>query len=436
MGNDLKGVLRFIDPERNNLPPLNLSPEEREILEEVNQRVAGAESLDAVMNFVYERTRGICPCDRLGLAFAEEGGARVFAHWARAEYEPLLLGQGYAEDLRGSTLQGILETGRTRVINDLTRYLKQHPGSPSTRLLVREGVRSSMTCPLKVEGRIVGVMFRSSRQAWAYRDRHVQIHLALAERLSQAVEKAWRIEQLRNANKAYFEMLGFVSHELKSPVASLVTDAHVLLGGFLGPMDPRQAAKIRGMISKGDYLLGLIRGFLDLARIEGGDLKLNVRQGVDFLAEVVEPSIELVLPQIENRGMSLTRLFPDQPVGVECDPGLLRIVVTNLLSNAVKYGQERGQVRIHVNRVPYRLDVAVWNEGQGFTATERSQLFRKFSRLPRPGEGAHKGTGLGLYNSWRIVHFHGGTIGANSEPGAWAEFSFSIPQPLKPPSHS
>lgn len=433
MLNDLRGVLRFIDPEREDLPPLDLAADESAILDEVNRRVAGAESLDAVMNFVYERTRGICPCDRLGLAFVEESGARIFSYWARAEYAPLLLGQGYAEDLHGSSLLDILETGKTRVINDLPRYLQRHPGSGSTRLLVREGVRSSMTCPLKVEGRVVGVLFRSSRQSRVYRDRHVQLHLAIALRLSQAVEKAWRIEQLRDANRAYFEMLGFVSHELKSPVASMVTDAQVLLGGFLGSLDPRQAAKIRGLMSKGDYLLGLIRGFLDLARIEGGTLKLNVQQGVDFLADVVEPAIEMVQPQLEHRGMKLTRLFPGSAVGVECDPGLLRIVVTNLLTNAVKYGTEGGQIRIHFNRVPYRLDLTVWNQGPGFTAEERRKLFRKFSRLPRPGEGAHKGTGLGLYNSWRIVQVHGGTIGANSEPGAWAEFSFSIPQPLKPP---
>ena len=69
--------------------------------------------------------------------------------------------------------------------------------------------------------------------------------MAITERLSQAVEKAWRIEQLEEANHAYTQMLGFVSHELKSPVASMVTDAQLLTQGYLGDLTPRAARQAR-----------------------------------------------------------------------------------------------------------------------------------------------------------------------------------------------
>ena len=68
--------------------------------------------------------------------------------------------------------------------------------------------------------------------------------MAITERLSQAVEKAWRIEQLEEANNAYSQMLAFVSHELKSPVASIVTDAQLLSQGYLGEVSAEQKAKL------------------------------------------------------------------------------------------------------------------------------------------------------------------------------------------------
>jgi signal transduction histidine kinase len=294
-------------------------------------------------------------------------------------------------------------------------------------------VRSSLTCPLIVEGRIVGFMFRSSRLPHTYSQHHVELQMALTERLSQAVEKAWRIEQLTAANRNYLEMLGFVSHELKNPVASMVTDARLLADGYLGPVEERQKVKLERLITKGEYLLDLVREYLDLARVEGGELQASMHCGVPFVEKVVEPAIELVRTQIDAAGMVLTTELPDDGAfAVDCDPSLLTIVLVNLLSNAVHYGASGGALRLTVAPSAHRLRVTVWNEGPGFSPAERARLFRKFSRLHTPGAGQRRGTGLGLYNSWRIVELHHGHIGANARVGEWAEFTFEIPQPLCP----
>jgi len=421
--------LRYLDAPTADVA--SLSKREQDVLALVNRKVAAGESLDAVLTFLFDATREVCPCDRIGLAFVEDDGQRVVSRWARASYEPLLLGAGYAEALAGSSLAEVIASGRPRIINDLERYLAAHPTSTSTALLVREGVRSSMTCPLEVDGRRVGLLFRSSRQVGRYDDRQVALHLAIAERLAQAVEKAWRIEQLAAANRAYMEMLGFVSHELKSPMASIVMDAKVLLGGYLGDVPDRQREALGRMVRKADVLLNLVRDYLDLARLEGGELTLRAVTEVDVLATVVEPALDLIRPQIEQRRVRLQQDLPSGPVMAECDPELLQIVLVNLLGNAVKYGNEGGEVRLTVRREPDLLAVTVWNEGPGFPESERGKLFRKFSRLQVPELLRRKGSGVGLYTSWRIVNLHGGRISARSEPGAWAEFSFTIPQPLR-----
>lgn len=403
--------------------------DEQAILDNVNDKVAAKASLGELMEFLFNAVQELYPCDRIGLAFLDDDGRRIVAHWTKALYEPILLNPGYGEDLAQSSLHTVIGSGCSRIIYDLERYEEEHPMSASTRLLVREGVRSSMTCPLLVEERILGVLFLSAREAKVYTPYHARLWRALAERISQAVEKAWRIEQLTAANQAYNEVLAFVSHELKNPVASMMTDARVLADGYLGELDPRQTQKLERLIKKGNYLLDLIREYLDLARMEGGSLRLNPAE-IYLVDEVLEPSFEIIQPQLQERGMRLERHYPEKPGFASCDPSLLKIVLVNLLGNAVKYGQEGGLIRLRYDTYPDRFAVSVWNEGPGFPPEERSRLFRKFSRLQSPELKARKGTGVGLYTAWRIAHLHGGRMDALSKLGSWAEFSLEIPQPL------
>jgi signal transduction histidine kinase len=409
------------------------TPAERRALHAVNQKIPLLATLEDVIDYAFETTREIFPCDRIGIAFVEENGRRVVERYTRAAYEPLLLDRGYAEDLSRSLLS-VLRDMSPRIIDDLKVYAKQRPGSRSTRLLLKEGVRSSLTVPLTAEGRLVGFMFRSSRQPGVYDEHHVLLQMSMTDQISYVIEKAWRLEQLEAANRAYLEMLGFVAHELKNPVASMVTDARILADGYLGELTKEQGAKLERLISKGEYLLDLVREYLDLARVEGGELKLALSCRVLFADDVVEPALEVVRDRIAEYDMKLEVDIPDPlRVVVDCDPSLLKIVLVNLLANAAKYGRAGGTIRLAVTSTRSRLKVSVWNEGPGFKPSQKAQLFRKFSRLDTPALSGRRGTGLGLYNAWRIVRLHGGRIKADSKLGEWVEMSFEIPQPLCTP---
>ena len=239
----LQSTLRYLDPFRDRGARRKISADEHATLRMVNQKVAAKQSLNDVADFLFERTRTLIPCDRIGLAFVDDSGERVIAQYARADYQPLLLTRGYTADLRGTSLERVIKNAEPRIIDDLERHAREHPASHSSHLLVREGVRSSITCPLIVEGRVLGFMFRDSRRAGAFGGHHMQLEMAISERLSQAVEKAWRIEQLTAANQAYLEMLAFVSHEIKNPIASLVTDARLLSQGYLGGSSPARSTR-------------------------------------------------------------------------------------------------------------------------------------------------------------------------------------------------
>ncbi len=420
-------LVRFVDAPAGDSAVAPFSDEEQALLDRINRRVGARESLEDVLGFLAESLRPITPCDRFSLSFTDEHGRRVISRYTRAFYEPVLLETGYAEDLEGSSLQTVLRRGVPRIINDLPAYLAARPRSRSTKLLVREGVRSSLTCPLRVDDRNVALLFRSARAVGAYDDHQVRLHLAVAERLSQVVGQAWRLAQLAEANRAYFEMLGFVTHELKSPVAGMLTEAGLLVDGYVGPLAPPQRERLDKLMRKGRYLLDLVGDYLDLSRLEGGQLQAAFDENVDLVAAVVEPAIEVVSSQLEERGMILEHELPRDLPRLTCDPRLLKIVLVNLLSNAVKYGRERGRIRLVAECADHRLRVCVWNEGVGFPENQRDRLFRRFSRLQSPELLKRKGTGVGLYTAWRIVQLHRGRMDAASEEGHWAEFSFEIP---------
>lgn len=437
MGNEphqnQRPAVTYVDPFREGAALKPIGSEERMLLRTVNQKIAARPSLRAIVDYLFDNTQSLIPCDRMGLAFIDEQSVYVTSYYNRTSYDGLRIDQGYREGLRGSTLTEVMHSGLPRIINDLEAYVKDHPRSRSSKLLIKEGVRSSLTCPLIVEGRVVGFIFRSSRTPFTYGPQHIELQMAISERLSQAVEKAWRIEQLEEANYAYTQMLGFVSHELQSPVASMVTDAQILAQGYLGDLTPEQRAKVQSMERKGQYLLSLVREYLDLARVEGGELRLAPRSRVDVMEEVVAEAVDLVRPQADAHGVQLMVCVPSPALPlVCCDPTLLRIVTVNLLDNAIKYGNEGGDIRVKAEvgldeKGGERLRISVWNSGPGFSQAQQNRLFRRFSRLDDPALKSRRGTGVGLYNSWRIVQLHRGRIAADSKHGEWAEFSFEIP---------
>lgn len=408
---------------------IKLSDKIEFIIHNINDSIAGAESVEEIVDFLFEATTDFCPCHRLAISFIVERGKRVLLHYVRAEYPKLHLKKGYSEDLEKSSLRKLSSSKKTRIINDLKIYQQDNPHSEATKLLLKEGQRSSMVCPLVVKDRIIGFIFRSSKDPHAYDEHHLAVQLAINQRLSQSLEKIYLIEQLKREHHANVEMLGFISHELKNPLASMVTDAKILCEGYLGELSTRQKNKLARMTDKAEYLIGLVREYLELARLEGGELRLKAKIAVNFLKQIIQPTIDLTEREAKQQKCKISIDCPDKLL-VNCDQELIRIVMTNLLGNAIKYSFEGGKIRVAAKVEKDRLKVSVWNEGPGFPYEQHEKLFRRFSRLESEELQKRKGSGIGLYTSWRIIQLHGGRIEANSVENSFAEFSFTIPQPL------
>ncbi|MBN1345822.1 MAG: SpoIIE family protein phosphatase [Phycisphaerae bacterium] len=153
----------------------------------ITQRVNQGTTLEEVLDFTYDELRAIIPYNRIGLALIDEPRGMVVARWVRSDRKPELT-VGYEAPLEGSTLQEIIKTGKPRIINDLEAYLRRNPQSEQTALIVKEGMRSSLTCPLVVQGSRVGFLFFTSVSPGMYCDAHVAFFLQIAGLLSSSIE--------------------------------------------------------------------------------------------------------------------------------------------------------------------------------------------------------------------------------------------------------
>ena len=172
-----------------------------EALTQIAEKVNSGLSLDEVLGYVYDSFRSLIPYNRIGVSFLEEGGEVVRAHWARSDGGRIALDRGYSARLRGSSLELIINTGEPRIIGDLEAYLAEHPASQSTRLIVDEGMRSSLTCPLVAMGKRVGFIFFSSREKNAYEDRHRTMFHQIALQVSLVIEKSRLYERALATNR-------------------------------------------------------------------------------------------------------------------------------------------------------------------------------------------------------------------------------------------
>jgi signal transduction histidine kinase len=215
------------------------------------------------------------------------------------------------------------------------------------------------------------------------------------------------------------DLLHVVSHDLRTPLGSLIGQAQILLRGRAE--DAFAAARAEAILRAADRMNSMIEDLLDGARFESGQLRLEL-ENVDlgpYLAELfsrMRPSLEVDRVKID---------MPESgAITVRADPGRLERVLLNLLSNALKYCPE-GKVCLEVENRDGWVSITVVDDGPGICPDDLPHLFAKFYR-GREGT-SRAGLGLGLYGARLIVEAHGGRLDAESAPGTGTRFRVQLP---------
>jgi two-component system, NtrC family, sensor kinase len=215
-------------------------------------------------------------------------------------------------------------------------------------------------------------------------------------------------EELTVMNKRYLDLVGFVSHELKGILSSIILNTYNLRNEILGPVNQAQKKTLASISKNLDYLTNTVKNFLSLSRIEKGEMVLN-KGSINFKSEVVEPSLEAFSQWIDEKKIRVANNIQEDLI-INADLGLIQVVTNNLISNALKYGVENGSLVINKNISQGFAEIEIYNDGKVIEDIDVDKLFKKFSRLLYRGTERVKGTGIGLFISKEIVEAHGGKI--------------------------
>ena len=268
------------------------------------------------------------------------------------------------------------------------------------------------------------VLANESRQfALAESQRQTQLlskEVNAHEKTDRALQSAK--ETAEAANQAKSRYLTGISHELRSPLNSMLGYAQLLEKDR--DLDEGQRSKVKVIRRSGDHLADLIEGLLDISRIEAG--RIEFRRDHVQLQSLIDELIEMFRLQAEAKGIQFTYVpLSALPSVVVADEKHLRQILINLLSNAVKFTQ-KGRVSLEVRYRNQVADFTIKDTGVGIEQGDVDRIFQPFERVRTSGLPQLPGTGLGLTISKLLTEIMGGDIMLTSELGRGSTFKLSL----------
>jgi signal transduction histidine kinase len=220
---------------------------------------------------------------------------------------------------------------------------------------------------------------------------------------------------LQNTDSVRRELIANISHDLRTPLASLqgYLETLHLKRGTLPAEEQRSYLEIA--LKQTEQLSGLVARLFDLAKLDSGQMTATLEPCA--LGDLVQDVVQEFELAASNKGVDLkTSIRPDLPL-VHADIGLMERVLRNLIENALRYTQSGGTVTVSAVPAPEGALVEVSDTGVGIPAADLPKIFDRFYRVEKSRDVAAGSAGLGLAITKRIVDLHGSTISVNSEPG-------------------
>jgi signal transduction histidine kinase/ActR/RegA family two-component response regulator len=329
-----------------------------------------------------------------------------------------------------------------------------------------DAIQSGMYMPLKIGDRVIGCISVESEIADAFTAQDERLFATIANqaavafenaRLYQAIQQelfdrkhaeemlehernslAQRVEErttdlkraiesLARALRVKDEFLANMSHELRTPLNAILGLSESLAEQVAGPLNEKQLKYVSTMSESGHHLLALINDILDLAKIEAGQITLDITR-VD-VGSVCQASLRMVKQLAQKKNQEI-ELEIDHNFGlIWADERRLKQMIVNLLSNAVKFTPENKRIglEVHGDKDENRVLITVWDEGIGIDDDDLAQLFKPFVQLDAGLARETSGTGLGLALVAQMARLHGGGVSVASIPEQGSRFTIVIP---------
>ncbi|NMF57865.1 CBS domain-containing protein [Pseudanabaena yagii] len=424
----------------------------------ITQRIRQSLDLPIIFDTACQEIQQLLQCDRVGIfkfdpdsnfddgEFVAESVADGLISVMKVRIHDHCFGEGYA---------AAYAQGRIQVVNDIDNagLIDCHRD-----VLAQFQVRANLVIPLLCGNNLWGlVCIHQCAHTRQWQEHEINLVQQIANQLSIAIQQASLYsqsqqeiaerkqaqqqltetnQQLARATRLKDEFLANMSHELRTPLNSILGMNEALQDGIFGSINERQLKALQTIESSSTHLLALINDILDVAKIESGQVTLELTAtGIDSLCK---SSLAFIKQQALTKRIQLIHRVPKYLPEIMLDETRIRQVLINLLNNAVKFTLEGGTITLEVSQVQLEssttnltplnyLKIAVIDTGIGISAENMQKLFQPFIQIDSALNRQYKGTGLGLALVRRLVELHGGTIELTSEVGVGSCFAINLP---------
>jgi signal transduction histidine kinase len=310
----------------------------------------------------------------------------------------------------------------------------QERGEVWAQLALETGYRSVIAVPMLLQEQAMGAFILYDDAARSVTQSDTFLLSTAAIQVAMAIQNALLFAEVRDKNAALervnrlkSQFLATVTHELRTPLHSIISYGALILEGFVdGELTSEQEEHIQFMVNRAEDLSRLVDDMLDLSKIEAD--RLEVRPEPIELGESLRETVEQLRPMAHNKGLALTVQIDENLPYALADGQRLRQIVLNLISNALKF-TEKGGVTLHCSVLERyeMLRICVQDTGIGISPAALDYIFEAFRQADGSTTRRFGGTGLGLTIARKLVELQGGEVAVESIVGQGSTFSFTLP---------
>ena len=324
----------------------------------------------------------------------------------------------------------VIRTGESELLTNISDAVLEAVAKDAEQLkMLRElGFTSNLCVPLIAREHILGAITLAMAESGRRFD---AADLALAEEVARraalALDNARLYLEAQDAIQMRDDFVSIASHELKTPVTSLLGYSQTLLRRATKQrpytFTERDEKALQVIVEQTRRLHTQIDALLDIGRLQRGAFSTN-RQPMN-ICDLVEQVVDEFKPLLDHHMIEL--ICDEGGLIVDGDKDRLEQVLQNLLQNAVKYSPDGGRITVQVDQQDTQVCISVSDQGLGIPAAAQSLVFQPFYRAPMQGQPMIQGTGIGLYVVKEIVTLHSGTIELESAEGQGSTFRVRLP---------
>ncbi len=388
--------------------------EQLTLLVEASGSLSASLDMDSVAHAVLTLSRRLVAAD----------AHAVWRHQAATGRWGIVLASGLSEDYQRSTIEVLEHTPRLPETPVVAEDIREVAVLAHRRHAYdREGIRSMLIVPLKVQGALSGTLVFYYRTPHHFTEVEVHIATALSNLAASAIGSAELYDELKANDRRKDEFLAMLAHELRNPL-SAISNAAALID-YAGPLPESIVCGMEIIGRQVKHLVRLIDDLLDVSRITRGKIQLR-KAAIDAYA-VLDSAVESVRTFIEERRHQLNLSY-HPGLMLEADPTRLEQIVVNLLNNAAKYTEGGGRIWLTARREEAEIVIKVRDNGIGIPPEQLPRMFELFAQGDRSLARAEGGLGIGLTLVQKLAEMHGGIVQARSQgPGTGSEFVVRLP---------